>query len=161
MRNQIRVAPIRFDDPDHTVLYFSSFLTGAAGDWFTQQHDQEGTLPEGYDVDTLLEGLSEAFGDIPSNLTKERQLRELKQTRAVQDFTAKFRTLVRQFQGWEDHPMIFTYFERLKSEVRQEILKVQTPPETFSEYVTFVKNIENALSAARLDKPFRATYIPS
>ena len=111
-------------------------------------------------MDNLLGGLSEAFGDIPSNLTKERQLRELKRTGAVQDFTAKFVTLVRQFQGWGDHPMIFTYFERLKPELRQEILKVQTPPKTFSEYVTFVKNIENALAAARLDKPFRSTYVP-
>ena len=32
VRNQIRVAPIRFSDPNHTVLYFSSFLTGAAGE---------------------------------------------------------------------------------------------------------------------------------
>ena len=56
--------------------------------------------------------------------------------------------------------MIFTYFERLKPELRQEIVKVQTPSETFSEYVTFVKNIQNALAAARLDKPFRSTYVP-
>ena len=56
--------------------------------------------------------------------------------------------------------MIFTYFEKLKPELRQEILKVQSPPDTFSEYVTFVKNIENALAAARLDRPFRSTYVP-
>ena len=56
--------------------------------------------------------------------------------------------------------MIFTYFEKMKPELRQEILKVQSPPDTFSEYVTFVKNIENALAAARLNKPFRLTYVP-
>ena len=56
--------------------------------------------------------------------------------------------------------MIFTYFERLKPELRQEILKVQSPPETFSEYVTFVKNIENSLAAARLDRPGTSVYTP-
>ena len=54
--------------------------------------------------------------------------------------------------------MIFTYFEKLKPELRQKILKVQTAPDSFSEYVTFLKNIENALAAARLDIPFRSTY---
>ena len=111
-------------------------------------------------MNALLTGLSEAFGDIPSNLTSERQLRDLKQTGGVQDFTARFRAIVRGFQGWGDHPLIFTYFDKLKPELRQEILKVQSPPDTFSEYVTFVKNIENALAAARLDRPSRSTYVP-
>ena len=53
VRNQIRVAPIRFSDPDHTVLYFSSFLTGAAREWFTQQHDSDNNLPAGYEVKLL------------------------------------------------------------------------------------------------------------
>ena len=56
--------------------------------------------------------------------------------------------------------MIYTYFDKLKPELKQEILKVQSPPDTFSEYVTFVKNIENALAAARLDRPSRSTYVP-
>ena len=100
----------------------------------------------------MLDSLKEAFGDADSNLTQERHLRELRQTGNIQDFTTKFRALVRGFAGWGDHPLIYTYFEKLKPNLRQEILKVQNPPETFPEYVTFVKNIENSLATAHLDR---------
>ena len=56
--------------------------------------------------------------------------------------------------------MIFTYFDKLKPELRQEILKVQSPPDTFSEYVTFVKKVENGMAASSLDRPSKLAYIP-
>ena len=37
---------------------------------------------------------------------------------------------------------------------------MQDPPETFSEYVTFVKKVENSMAASSLDRPSKPVIIP-
>ena len=37
---------------------------------------------------------------------------------------------------------------------------MQDPPETFSDYITFVKKVENSMAASSLDRPSKRAYIP-
>ena len=77
----------------------------------------------------------------------------------MSDFAVQFRAIVKTFPHWSDHPCIYTFFEKLKPELRREILKVQDHPKTLSEYVTFVKKVENSMAASSLDRPSKPAYI--
>ena len=151
VRNMLRLAPTRFSNPVQTVHYVATLLTGPAFEWYSNYLDANGDLPNGFGAAQLLQELQDCFGEGDTRLTKERHLRELRQTGLVSNFTVQFRAIVKTFPLWPDHPTIYTFFEKLKPELRREILKVQDPLETFSAYVTFVKKV---------DRPSKPAYIP-
>ena len=138
----------------------ATLLTGPAYDWFSNYLDDNGDLPAGFGAVQLLKDLQDCFGEGDTRLTKERYLRELRQIGLVSDFTVQVKAIVKTFPPWPDHPSIYTFFEKLKPELRREILKVQDPPETFSAYVTFVKKVENSMAASSLERPSKLAYIP-
>ena len=97
VRSMLRLAPKRFHNPVQTVHYVATLLTGPAYDWFSDYLDDNGDLPDGFGAVQLLTDLQDCFGEGDTRLTKERHLRELRQTGSVSDFTVQFRAIVKTF----------------------------------------------------------------
>ena len=97
VRSMLRLAPKRFHNPVQTVHYVATLLTGPAFDWFSNYLDDNGDLPDGFGAIQLLKDLQDCFGEGDTRLTKERHLRELRQTGSVSDFTVRFRAIVKTF----------------------------------------------------------------
>ena len=86
VRSMLRLAPKRFSNPAQTVHYVANLLTGLAYEWFSNSLDDNGDLPDGFGEVRLLKDLQECFGEGDTRLTKERHVRELRQTGSVSDF---------------------------------------------------------------------------
>ena len=97
VRSMLRLAPKRFSNPVQTVHYVGNLLTGPAYEWFSNYLDDNGDLPDGFGAVRLLKDLQDCFGEGDTRLTKERHLRELRQTGSVSDFTVQFRAIVKTF----------------------------------------------------------------
>ena len=74
-------------------------------------------------------------------------------------FVVQIKAIVKTFPHWPAHPCIYTFFENVKLQLRREILKVEDRLETFSEYVTYVKKVENNKAASSLERPSKLAYI--
>ena len=68
---------------------------------------------------------------------RERALRSLRQTGPVSELAIAFQTIVHTFSPlWADHPLIYTFSDELKENIRFELIARGSLPTTFQAYLT-------------------------
>ena len=86
--------------------------------------------------------------------TAYRNLRELRQKGSASDYASQFRQIAVSLGGWNDEPLKFLFYDRLK-EVIKDKLYIEDWPETLDEYIAMAVRIDNRLYARRLEKRAR------
>ena len=132
------------------LLYAVGLLAGAAENWLLTHIDPlTQLLPADYDLARLFSELQNFFGGAATLQSRERDLRALRQTGSVSDLAISFQTITHTFTPrWPDHPLIFTFSEKLKENIRCELVARGTIPVKFSDYVAAAIHIEQNHAAA-------------
>ena len=115
------------------LLYAGHNLIGPASQWYRAHVDpatQE--LPPSYDLASFFQALEDFFGGAVTLQSRERALRSLRQTDSVSELVIAFQTIVHTFSPlWADHPLIYTFSDELKENIRFELTARDSLPTTF------------------------------
>lgn len=145
------------------VLHAATYLTKDALAWFEPmwrdylEHQDD---PSEMDDETKAifgkykkfeESLKEVFGDPEENRTAERQLRNLKQRGSATEYAAKYRQITSRLEDWDSEPLMAQFYEGLKDEVKDELVKEDRPDE-LSKYIAMAVRIDNRLYERRMEK---------
>ena len=96
------------------------------------------------------EVLKEAFGDPDETQSAERQLHQLHQKGPASDYAAKFRQVAAHLE-WDDDPLMVAFYQGLKDEVKDELIK-EDRPNTLAEYIATAVKIDDRLYERRQEK---------
>ena len=149
------------------LLYAGHSLTGPASQWYRAHVDpatQE--LPPSYDLASFFVALEDFFGGAVTLQSRERALRSLRQTGSVSELAIAFQTIVHTFSPlWADHPLIYTFSDKLKENIRFELTARGSLPTTFQAYLTAAIAVEQNQEAAALSRSqpppqSRSPFIP-
>ena len=99
-------------------------------------------------------GIKAVFGDPEEQRTAERQLRNLRQRGSATEYAAKYRQITSRLEDWDDEPLMAQFYEGLKDEVKDELVKEDRPAE-LSEYIAMAVRIDNRLYERRREKQGR------
>jgi Retrotransposon gag protein/Zinc knuckle/WCCH motif len=98
--------------------------------------------------------IKSVFGDPEEQRTAERQLRNLRQRGSATEYAAKYRQITSRLEDWDDEPLMAQFYEGLKDEVKDELVKEDRPAE-LSEYIAMAVRIDNRLYERRMEKQGR------
>ena len=96
------------------------------------------------------ESLKATFGDPDEEQSAERKIRNLRQRGSASDYVAQFQQIIPALE-WEDEPLMAQFYEGLKDEVKDELVKEDRPDE-FSKYAAMAVRIDNRLYERRMEK---------
>jgi Retrotransposon gag protein len=134
------------------VQYAGTRLEGAAAEWFdpilkdyrnnaedkrTQTTTEVFAKYENYE-----DNLKSMFGEANEQQNAERKLREMKQLGALSKYTVSFIQLLTKVD-WTEESKKDVYYYSLKSEVKDELYKVDRSKETFSQFTQKAIDIDN------------------
>ena len=142
------------------VLFAANRLEGEALNWFeptlrnfldndSEAQDEE-TKAIFAEYSKFEEGLKGAFGDPDEARTAERQLTQFRQHGSATDYAARFRQISSHLD-WEDEPLMAQFYQGLKEEVKDELVKLDRP-RTFAEYAAMAVRVDDRLYERRLEK---------
>ena len=136
-------------EPDQQIDYASGALQGAAAVWYQGLLEANGLLSPSYTLDSFLAALEGYFGGSITLQTREKALFDLRQSSSVTELAIAFQNITNTFDPrWPDHPLIYTFSQKLKSEIRYELFSRGGIPTDFQGYITAAVSIENNLAAA-------------
>lgn len=150
------------------VLHAASYLRGQALAWFEPRMrdylENPGEAKDGEtrlmfeDYDEFEKRLKKVFGDTDEERKAERELARLRQTTSVAAYAATFRQVTSNLD-WEDEPLIARFYEGLKDDVKDELIKLDRP-EGLTEYIEMAVRIDERLYERRMERSKRTTTIP-
>ena len=144
------------------VLHASRCLKGNALSWFEptlQDYLDNSGQPDRMEDDTRAifqsmkkfeKTLKATFGDPDEERTAERQIRNLRQRGSASEYATQFRQIMPRL-GWDSEPMMAQFYEGLKDEVKDELVK-ENRPDDFADYVAMAVRIDNRLYERRMEK---------
>ncbi|TID01834.1 Retrotransposon-derived protein PEG10 [Colletotrichum higginsianum] len=150
-----------FRNGTERVIHAATFLRGRALQWFEpflEEYLNNETLDhcssEVRDIFANFQGFEDAlkslFQDPDGSRQAERDLAHLRQTKSATAYAAEFRRLCAQLKLTED-TKIFMFYNNLKDEVKDEIIKLDRP-EDFLQYAELAIKIDNRLYERRKEK---------
>jgi len=160
LKAYFRHYPKSFSNEVDKVLFAANRLEGEALNWFeptlrnfldndSEAQDEETTAIFA-EYSNFEEGLKGAFGDPDEARTAERQLTQFRQRGSATDYAARFRQISSHLD-WEDEPLMAQFYQGLKEEVKDELVKLDRP-RTFAEYAAMAVRIDDRLYERRLEK---------
>lgn len=152
---------ISFVDDTEKVIHAASFLKGKALAWFEPHlmdfmtKSWEQLKPETQEIFIGYHGFEKAllslFQDTDEKRQAERDLSSLRQTKSASHYAAEFRRLSARLDITNESKT-FMFYQGLKEEVKDELVKIITPPEEFLEYVELAIRIDTRLYERRKEK---------
>ena len=141
---------LNYNDSESQLLYAGSLLSGTAGQWYDSLIDPATLLlPTTYTLESFLLELEDFFGGGVTLQTRERSLILLRQTGTVSELAIAFQNITNTFSPrWADHPLIFTFSQKLKEGVRFELMSRGSVPTTFQAYIAVAISVEHNQAAA-------------
>ena len=135
------------------VLFTTSYLTGAAFDWFEpiiqdyQEHWYNKQDDETREIfgsfQQFKKHLQGTFGDINTEWNAEWKLKQLWQTKSAQSYASEF-LQISSHTSW-DNDMLMTFFkDGLKTEIQEKLIWMEQP-KTLSKYIELAVKINNKL----------------
>ena len=107
------------------------------------------------------------FGGVVTLQSRERALRPRRQTISVSELAIAFQNIVHTFSPpWADHPLIYTFSDKLRENIRFELRTRGSLPTTFQAYLTAAISVEQNQAAAAPSRsqpssqPSRLPFIP-
>lgn len=132
------------------ALYLSTYLdNGSPRSWFTAIRRTNDDLL--HDFDALIEDFRQHFGDPDTEGTALRKIENLRQTGSCASYASKFRELL-VYVNFNTSTTIQKYYEGLKDEVKDLLLTVHDPPNSFDEYVDLTTAIDNRLHRREVER---------
>jgi hypothetical protein len=152
--------PNQFDTEDSQVMFASSRLEGDALAWFepilrdkienAPRYWKDATKAAFKSFDGFEDALKEAFGDPDETQSAERQLHQLKQKGPASDYAAKFRQVAAHLE-WSDDPLMVAFYQGLRDDVKDELIK-EDRPDSLAEYISTAVKIDDRLYERRQEK---------
>ena len=132
------------------LIYVGSLLVGKAREWHDALiEDDTCSLPSSYTFHSFLQEMGEFFGGGVTLQSMERSLINLRQTGTVSELAIAFQNITNTFRPkWSDHPLIFTFSQKLREVVRFELTSRGLPPSTFQDFVSAAISVEQNQAAA-------------
>lgn len=155
----------RFHLADNTsdarrVEHAASYLRGQAWSWFEPrmreyQHNPE--EPENDETRAIFSSYDEfeerflkVFGDNDEERKAERELARLKQVKSATAYAAAFRQVTSSLD-WDDEPLMARFYEGLKDDIKDELIKADRP-ETLTTYIEMAVRIDERLYERRMER---------
>ena len=130
-------------------------MVGQAAIWFQSQVDPSTHhLPSPWDLNIFLAALEAFFGEGVTTQSRERELRNLRQTRSVSDLAVNFQNITNTFpEFWPEYALIVFFSKKLHGPIRYELLARGNVPTQFQDYVAAAIAIEHNQAAANQHRP--------
>jgi len=160
----------RFPNDTARCLAASQFLRGAAYSWIQPSLTQRPLPPRLTDLQVFMTDLRTTFGDPHELSNAALQIINLRQTSSVATYSTEFSRLA-SLLAWPDPPLIPIYYQGLKDEVKDELVRVDRP-EILQDFITLTLRIDQRLQERRLERqrspivrpplirPTQATTVP-
>ena len=101
-------------------------------------------LPPSYDLILFFKELEDFFGGAVTLQSHERALRSPRQTGSVSELAIAFQNSVHTFSPLKaDHPLIFTFSDKLREIIRFELTARGSIPTTFQAYLTAAISVDD------------------
>ncbi|KAH0420200.1 hypothetical protein CcaCcLH18_14136 [Colletotrichum camelliae] len=150
-----------FASETEKVVHAATYLRGKALKWFEPIQEEylkcetlDECTTETRDIYANFQGFEDAlrslFQDPDEKRQAERDLSQLRQTKSAKDYSANFRQLSVQLDLTEE-TKIFMFYQGLKDEVKDEIIKVDRPDD-FLQYAELAIKIDNRLFERRKER---------
>ncbi|KAF4474589.1 Retrotransposon-derived protein PEG10 [Colletotrichum fructicola Nara gc5] len=150
-----------FTSQTEKVVHAATYLRGRALKWFEPIQEEflkyetlDECSTETRDIYSSFQGFEDAlrslFQDPDEKRQAERDLAQLRQTKSTKEYAAMFRQLSIQLDLTEE-TKIFMFYQGLKDEVKDEIVKIDRP-EDFLQYADLAIKIDNRLFERRKEK---------
>ena len=153
--------PSRFTTEDSKIMYAANQFRDRAMTWIRPQLDlymarMRGETLSSHLVFTtfeqLVQHLQTTFGDVNEVATAERELRALRQTLSVAQYSSEFQRIVSVLQ-WDEKALIFNYYTGLKDNVKDEISR-SGRPETLNELILLSTKIDGRIYERYRERQF-------
>nr|XP_036587337.1 reverse transcriptase domain protein [Colletotrichum truncatum]KAF6798068.1 reverse transcriptase domain protein [Colletotrichum truncatum] len=150
-----------FTNETEKVVHAATYLRGKALKWFKPIQEEylkcetlDECTTETRDIYANFKGFEDTlrslFQDPDEKRQAERDLAQLKQTKSAKDYSANFRQLSVQLDLTEE-TKIFIFYQGLKDEVKDEIIKIDRPDD-FLQYAELAIKIDNRLFERRKER---------
>ena len=132
------------------IMCAGALLIGPASQWYESQIDLTTMqIPGHYTLPLFLQELGEFFGAGETLDSRERSLISLRQVGTVSQLAISFQNLTNTFSPrWPDHPLIYTFSQKLKEAIRFQLTSQGSLPTIFREYVAAAIAVEQNQAAA-------------
>ncbi|XP_056849743.1 transposon Tf2-1 polyprotein isoform X1 [Raphanus sativus] len=110
----------RYDDQQKVEMVALS-LTGAVGNWYTWENEEEPFLSWNQFKQRMLDRFAESKDDEPRN-----RLSALKQTDSVQTYVREFEELINVVKGIDEDNLVSRFYTGLKPEMK-EVIRMKEP----------------------------------
>ena len=136
------------------LIYVGSLLVGKAREWHDALvEDDTFLLPPSYTFQSFLQEMDDFFGGGVTLQSMERSLINLRQTGTVSELAIAFQNITNTFRPkWSDHPLIFTFSQKLREVVRYELTSRGLPPSTFQAFISAAISVEQNQAAAHASR---------
>ena len=135
------------------VLFATSYLTGAAFDWFKpiiwdyqdhQYNKQDKETKEIFsDFQQFKRHLQGTFGDINTEWNAKQRLKQLWQMKSAQSYSSEF-LQISSHTSWDNNMLMTFYEDGLKTEIQEKLIWMEWP-KTLSKYIELAVKIDNKL----------------
>jgi Retrotransposon gag protein len=133
----------------YKIGYAGSFLGGTPATWWCtlfQRYEKAVDNPpiELTSFTEFSRALTTSFGDPDLTGTMERELRTLRQTTSVADYAAEFQRIAGfLIADWGDRPLLSTYRNNLKDNIKDALVHEKPFPTTLLEMIAASIRIDN------------------
>jgi hypothetical protein len=138
-----RAQPNRFQSDEMKIIFASALLKGPAFDWAFSQNTIQPTPQWMLEYDAFAKELTRLYGVKDQLYDIEQQLRNLRQTGSVTDYTVEFRRLA-DLLDYTERAQVFQYHQGLKDSIKYEILR-SGKPTSLQDYVNTATDIDRNL----------------
>jgi hypothetical protein len=152
-----------FQDDEKKIMFMISYLRGDAykliepflTDFFTKGPQMSGETRRTLTVlQAFQEKLSLSFGSIDEERKADREIRALRQTASAGDYAVKFERL-KAYLSWNDESYRSQFFNGLKWEVKDQLLKRETQPDSLSSLIDMAIKLDDIIYQSNLEKKGR------
>jgi hypothetical protein len=157
--------PDDFPDDEKKVNYAISHFRGAASSWIEPYLEKPNLPAWGADFELFTTELKRVFGHTSSTIKVIHDLSELKQAGSVPMYAVEFRQLASRL-SWSDQPLIASFYNGLKNQIRGELIKTKDLFEMeLEDFIALAVNIEivqeQERSSKRYYRPARKSHAPN
>lgn len=151
-----------------------TLLTGAALVWFeptlrdyldNDPEDRDDKTKEVFgDFEEFEKYIKGTFGSVDEKQTAEHRIKNLKQKGSATRYASEFQQQAVHLE-WDDEPLISIFYDGLREDVKDELMRQPKKPNILSKYIEMVVQIDNRLYDRKREKhgfkPMRAYSGPT
>lgn len=160
--------PESVNTEEKKVVYASTYLRGAAFDWFEPYLVDFLNNPESRRTPRTQEifqrfhsfqlAIEQVYGDVDTVKEATRDLQGLRQQGSVADYTSKFHQLASRL-NWDQTALTATFYKGLKDAIKDELARLDQPDELMP-LIEIATKIDNRMWERRQEKGKGGNFTP-